>query len=116
VDIDTYKPTATIYWELQPEARERGIKGIGIVINRVTCDVEWNVDSEGYTDEEKLILLNYGSRDSQLNFEGNIELDSKTLFDDKDWDISHELEFASDGAIMPEEVEIDFETMKITVL
>lgn len=105
-----------VYWELQPEARERGIKSISIIVYRVTTTIEWSVYPGDCTPEEYDILKqNGGDLLANGDIEGIIELDISNA-DRQGWGLSHELEFATDGAIMPYECEINFNDKTITIL
>lgn len=120
-DIETGKQTCYIDWELQPEAREHGIKSISIVVNKITAIIEWEVDVEYLSKEEKEKLIacggtEYGSENHNYhNIGGIIELDSTQQWNGKDWKVKVEFDFSSDGGCMPSDVEINFYTNTITV-
>jgi hypothetical protein len=119
-DIDTGKQTCHIDWELQPEAREHGIKSISIVVNKIVASIEWEVDMEYLSKEEKEKLIacggtEYGKNHNYHNIGGIIELDSTQQWNGKDWKVKVEFDFSSDGGCMPSDVEINFYTNTITV-
>jgi len=124
-DIDTGKQTCHIDWELQPDAREYGVKSISIVVNKIVSSIEWEVDIEGLSDDIKEILYKKGGTLKAANnkwtervegkIEGVIELDSTQQWNGKDWKVKVEFDFSSDGGCMPSDVEINFYTNTITV-
>jgi len=116
LDFDTKSAPFTIEWEIQWEARERGLKGACILINRVFGSVEWEVDLYDFEQDEidqlkeKTGGVIYGSEYNHY-ISGSIEFDNPT-----GWEIIREFEFDKDGACMPSQVDIDFKTKKITVI
>lgn len=113
LDFDTKKPQFTVKWEIQWEARERGLKGAYIAIFGVLGDIEWEVSSMDLTPSEKARLLVDLGGTEYMNetISGSIEFNNPA-----GWEIVPEFEFAKDGGIMPKQVEIDFITKKITVI
>jgi len=70
IDIDIESATATIYWRLEMDARESGIKDISTIINKVVVNLEveyW----EGNDDETDKIYKEIEFEVSGWNFIGN---------------------------------------------
>jgi hypothetical protein len=89
LDINT--STAKLDYELEFEMRSWGIKSIYIHIKEVRLSVVYTTESEK---DEKEIEIN--SNDGK-------------------WKVEHELEFQEDGMMNPNNVEVDFSTMLITI-
>lgn len=91
-----------VEWEFQIEAREWGIKGLGISIKRVYGELE---------------VEKYPNEDAEYPDEETVDFDTNEN-GDGDWKIETEIQvenpFVSD--IFPNEVEIDWEKRKVTVI
>ena len=112
-DIATSKPTVYIDFHLEIEARNYGVKGIDIFIDKVYTSIEWEVNDEYLTGLEKMLLLNKGKYNSG-NIEGTLELNtSEKPFDA--WEIKNEMTVTEFGGIHPDNVEIDFKNKVITI-
>jgi len=112
-DIDSGRPNVDVNYELQVEARNWGIKSICVVVTKITTTIHWYVDIEFLTEADKLKLISMGGTEYRNDTIGGfIEIDTTT--DDK-WTIETQVEIESDGALSINDVEIDFETMVITV-
>jgi len=111
IDIDVSRPTSYIDYELQPEAREWGIKSIYVFIKKLTVSIAWEVSTEDLSDEEKESLIKAGGIEFRNTIEGTIEIDTT----DNKWDITTEVEFEKDGALSISEVYIELSDKTITV-
>ena len=116
IDIETGRPTAYVSYILEPEVRDWGIKSMNMTIKKITSLIEWEVDSEDLTPEEKLSLISAGGREYRNNtISGEIEVVTTQKIKDKDWTIDNEVEFETDGGLSIESIEVGFLTMTITV-
>lgn len=87
----------TVIWKLDPDMRSWGIKSMGASIVRVMATIVWEHDV---------------SEDDQRD--GVIEFD--TLMPEfKGWNIESELQFASDGGIYPNGIDIDFMSKRVRI-
>ncbi len=100
---------ANISFELQFEAREYGLKSISIVIKFVAIDIQWEVQDDDLTIEDKKSLIGLLAVERSGTFVGNL------IITDKDLEVVNEMEFQSDGAISVQDVEVDFEKMTIRI-
>lgn len=113
-DIETGNPTAYVTYELQPEARIWGLKGIEVAVKKITCSIEWEVDSSELSEQEKQELINAGGTEYRNETIGGvIEIDTTKKLKDKDWVIQDQTEFQSDGSLSIDEVRIDLDLMCI---
>jgi hypothetical protein len=116
VDIDTGKPTCYVDWRLDLEERSWGLKSIDVYVTRVVVSIEWEVCSEGLTEEEKSKLIAAGGSEYRSGTIGGlIELNSKEKWHDKEWTLDSDFEVEEGGSCYPKQVEIDFEKMIITI-
>jgi len=93
-----------------------GVKSMNMTIKKITSLIEWEVDSEDLTPEEKLSLISAGGREYRNNtISGEIEVVTTQKIKDKDWTIDNEVEFETDGGLSIESIEVGFLTMTITV-
>lgn len=116
VDIDTGRQTCYVDWLLEPEVRSWGIKSIYVYATKVKLSVEWEVYTEELTEDEKAKLIANGGREYRNEtISGLIEVDSSEEWSGKKWTIKSEFKIEEDGMCRPQDVEIDFETMTITV-
>lgn len=119
VDIDCGKPSIYIDWSFEIEARGWGIKGFSAYATKVVASIEWDVDTEDASEEEKGILINdlkgmlYETEFSK-SISGTIELNSNEDFNGRKWEIESDIDVTTDGC-RPESIEVDFEAMKIIV-
>lgn len=88
-----------VEWEFQIEAREWGIKGLGIKVNKVYGEFEVEV---------------YPNKEAEYPDEETIEFS----YNDEEWDIKTDIQvenpFVSD--LYPNEIEIDYKKKEITVI
>jgi hypothetical protein len=116
LDFDISKPELTVKWGIEWEARERGLKGAVIYVLDVYGTLYWEVLGDELTESDKQALVAIGGsemRDGSLC--GQIDVENTIPFRGKKWEYDIDFEFSSDGGCMPSDVEIDFETRKITV-
>lgn len=85
---------AVVTWRVEPDFRENRIKAMDISIIGVYCNIEWDWDGG---EENDIVYLDTSSPEF------------------KDWTIEHDIEFNTDGGVMPTAVEIDFQEKKIKV-
>lgn len=115
-DIETGKPTVYVSFELEPEARDWGIKSIYVFVSNVKCSVEWETDSLDLNEEEKAQLIAAGGTEYRNEtIGGTIEIDTFEKLKGKEWEITNECKFESDGQFMFGNCEIDFDKMTITL-
>lgn len=115
-DVDCNQASAIIYWELEVEARERGIKYISISVTKVIIEIEWYYNIEDTSIEDQKKLIDAGGREMMNgNIEGSFTIDSTKPVNGKEWTVKEEFYFEKDGGIMPEKIQIDFETLTITI-
>ena len=89
--LDTNFSKANMDYELEFEMRSWGLKSIYIHIKEIRLSVFWSTESK--QDEQE------------------IEINSN----DGKWQVEHELTFQEDGMMNPNNVEVDFSKMLITV-
>lgn len=115
LDICPGKTTAYVEYELEPEVRSWGIKGIAVVIRRVKTSIEWEVDGDDLTEEDKEALRKAGGTEMRNgSFSGTVEIDTKYQ-EWNDWKTESEVEFETDGAMSINAVSIDLKDKSITV-
>ncbi len=115
IDIDYCKPTVYVRYQLQPEAREWGIKSIYIQIDRVYGSIEWYVAAEELSGEDKALLIAAGGTEMRNgNIEGTIEIDTLGNVP-LVWTTETEMEFKSDGGLIINSISVDFNNSLITV-
>jgi hypothetical protein len=97
-DSDLYydDATCTVYWSVEPEMREFGIKSMNMVVQRVVASIEW----ENKNDDGEAI----GS--------GEIQIDTTIM---PDWKIKDNFEFGKDGQIYPTDCEVDLKSKIIEI-
>lgn len=114
--IETGYPTAYIEYELQPEAREWGIKGIYICIKKVSLCIEWEIDCWEMSAEEIAMFVNAGGKEYGSGYNhtvsGTIEIETNCV---DGWEIDNEIEFQSDGAFSIDNVSIELPVKTITL-
>lgn len=116
VDIDTGKQTAYVDWKLEPEARSWGVKSISIYATKVVCSVEWEVYTDDLTEEEKAKLIAAGGREYRNDtIGGTIEVVSNEKWNGNEWKIDSDFGLSEGGMCCPQDAEIDFESMTITI-
>lgn len=115
VDVDTPHQTCEVEFDLQPEAREYGIKGIGIIIKLVKCSVNWEVSTDDLLPEEKAKLISLGGTEYRNTIEGVVEVDSEKELNGRKWEVDNQLAWGEDGAMIIGEVQIDFSDFSIIV-
>lgn len=115
-DIETGKPTAYIDYELQPEARNWGIKSISIVPTKIRCSIEWEVDCWEMSAEEIEMFVKAGGKEYGSGFNhtvsGTIEIETNCV---DGWEIDNEIEFQSDGAFSIDNVSVELHAKVITL-
>lgn len=115
-DIETGTPTAYVTFELQPEAREWGIKYISVWVKKITCSIEWEAESSELSEQGKQKLINVGGTENRNEtITGIIDIDSSKKFKGKEWNINCNVEFKADGGLQINDVQIDMEFIDITV-
>jgi len=90
LSLDTNTSKATMDYELEFEMRSWGLKSIYIYIKEIRLSVFYSTESD---QKEK-----------------EIEINSKN-----GWEVEHELTFQEDGMMSPNDIEVDFSNMLITV-
>lgn len=111
-DIETGKPTLYVDYELEPEAREWGIKTIYVHIRKIAASIEWYVVPDDLTEDQKAELIKAGGTEyNNGNIEGVIEIDTSI----KEMDITNEATFADDGRFTFDNCEIDLKKNTITL-
>lgn len=119
-DFDFEKATAYVDFELVPDAKNYGIRGIDISVKKITCSLNWYVEiTEETTPEEKAFLETIGTLyESQWHgtkVEGVIEIDTTKKFNGKDWHITTSVEFTPSGGCTIESVEINLHEASIEI-
>ena len=109
VDIEA-TATAYIDWVVEIEARDWGVKSISVFATKVVSSVEWEVESEFLTDEEKNTFIAAGGIEFSDTIAGLIEIDSA-----KDWVIDSAFDMQEGGLCTPDDIEFDLETNVITI-
>ena len=115
-DIETGYPTAYIDYELQPEARDWGIKGIYICIKKISVCIEWEVDCLEMSAEEIEMFVRAGGKEYGSGYNhtvsGTIEIETNCV---DGWEIDNEIEFQSDGAFSIDNVSVELPVKSITL-
>ena len=116
VDIDTGKQICYVNWLFHPEVRSWGIKSISVYATQIFASVEWEVYIEDLNEEEKakLIAAN-GTVYANKTINGLIQVDSCKEWNGKKWTIDSEFKMEEDGMCSPQDVDIDFENMIISI-
>ena len=91
LSLDTNTSQANMDYELEFEMRSWGLKSIYIHIKEIRLSVFWSTESN---QDEKEIEINSN---------------------DREWEVEHELTFQEDGMMSPNDIEVDFSNMLITV-
>ena len=115
-DIETGRPTAYIDYELQPEARDWGIKSISIVPNKIRCSIDWEIDCWEMSQEEIAMFVKAGGKEYGSGYNhtvsGTIGIETNCV---DEWTVDNETEFQSDGAVSIDNVIIDLSDRTITL-
>jgi len=115
-DIETGYPTAYIEYELQPEARDWGIKGIYICIKKISVSIEWEVDCWEMSEEDIAMFVKAGGKEYGSGYNhtvsGTIEIETNCV---DGWEVDNETEFQPDGAVSIDNVSIDLSDRTITL-
>ena len=114
-DIDT-KCNAKVHYELQPEAREWGIKYIVCAVQKVIATVEWEIDCWEMEEVEIAEFVKAGGKESKISdynhtVSGIIEVNSTT----QKWEFDTEVEFKPDGGLSIDNLTIEFTEDKIYI-
>jgi hypothetical protein len=115
VDIDFGKPSFTVEWDLQPDAREYGMKEISVFIKKVTGAIEWTAETEYLAEDEKQALIDAGGKQYVYSIDGVVEVDSSAELLGRKWTVISKVKFGESGSCCPENCEIDFQEMTITI-
>lgn len=117
--IDTYgsDKLAHVIWHFDPDARNFGIKSMGMIVDRVIATIEWQVASDDLTQEDIDRLVDIGGvLQRNGDVEGSVEIDSDQECNGRKWTInSNDFFMKQDGQCYPDDCEIDFKTMVISV-
>lgn len=115
-DIETGYPTAYIEYELQPEARDWGIKGIYICIKKISVCIEWEVDCWEMPEQDIEMFVKAGGKEYGSGYNhtvsGTIEVETNCV---DGWEVENETEFQPDGAVSIDNVSIDLSDRTITL-
>lgn len=111
IDVEVRRPDMYVNWGIDFEMREWGIKSIATNIINVYGEVEVEVFSGGYSENDKKLLIAAGfteMRDDTFYFRHVLHTRNSPM------EIIDEIEINSD-TIYPTEIEIDFANKKIIV-
>ncbi len=112
IDIEYGRPTATVKYELEFEAREWGLKYIAVNVKKVTATIEWETDCEFLSDADKEALTKAGGIEMRNEtFAGTIEIEATIV----NWEIENEAEFESDGGFKMDYITINVADKTITI-
>jgi len=114
-DIDI-KCNAKVNYELQPEAREWGIKYIVVAVQKVTATIDWEIDCWEMEESEIVEFVKAGGKESKISdynhtVSGTVEVDSTT----QKWEFDTEVEFKPDGGLSIDNLTIEFNEDKIFI-
>ena len=96
--IDEKVSDCTVYWSLDPDMRERGIKSMGLSIDSVSAIISWEKEIE--QDQEPVT--------------GEVAFDTQHIAF-AGWNIINEVKFQEDGSVGIENVSFDFAKKEVTV-
>jgi hypothetical protein len=113
LELETENNKFTIYFDLEPDIKSYGYRGIRFTLKRIVGSFNWTFryDEEELSKEDKQKLLDLGGVESKTKFahviQGTTELDITP--DNTDWKIDNEeLKFSPSGSFIISEMEIDF--------
>lgn len=115
--LDVDKGVCQLKWELNCDARTSGVRSLSPIVKSVMLNVEWDAEWEYLTEEDKKTLVAFGGiyKDGYTHVEGSFEIDSDKEWNGKKWTIKTEFKFTESGACYPEDCEVDFNAMTITI-
>ena len=115
LDVET-DALPIVEWNIEWEARERGLKAAYISVTNVRCTLEWWVSDDELTAAEIEKLTHWGGiQQRNGTIAGSIEVSKSDGWLTKDWEYKVAFGFKEDGGCMPESVEIDFSTNQISI-
>lgn len=116
-DMDFTDPVCMIEWVADYDIRKFGIKSISAVIKKVTAVVSWEVSTEGLTEDQKQKLYDIGGVENQHRevIQGEIEINTDKEIDGNKWEIVSEVKCTESGSLSPDDIDIDFKQMKMTI-
>lgn len=106
--------TATVYWDMETDMREWGVKSISLIMKKVVVEIQWSVNVDDLEGENiQGIVSITGNELIGDSAEGVIEIDTDFLWQGKQWEIVNEVTPAD--AIYPADCEIDFSNYTIII-
>lgn len=96
--IDDQEVVGKVYWRLETDLHDYGIRSMKVVIRRVEININWS---------------HYGINDQEQK--GFLKFDTN-LPEFKDWKLDNEMVLSPDGAILPRQVEIEFHRKTATII
>jgi hypothetical protein len=128
LDFDVTDTSFDIEYHIHIHVRPHGIERIDVDIDSIKGAIDWTVDKDDLsTDFIKRLKEDFGGLEGLVFIFGTIYLDIKPtevefhkgftfLMDEKkEWKIYNEIEFESDGQLLVDNLDINFEEKIITV-
>ncbi|MES2515939.1 MAG: hypothetical protein V4580_17430 [Bacteroidota bacterium] len=114
-DISTTPYTVYVDYKLIPNMRNWGLDSIDVKPSIITTVIDWEIDTEDMTQADKDLFIKAGGKEYSDNISGSIDVDSMVRMKDKAWTIKCETHFKRDGSFAIDNIEIDFQTLTITL-
>jgi len=106
--------TATVYWTIEIDIRDWGVKSVSPLVQRVVVEIQWSVNVEDLDGENTQgLVAATGASLSGDSADGIITVDTDEQWKGKTWEIINEMK--PSDAIYPADCEIDFSNNTITI-
>jgi hypothetical protein len=116
IDIYFNEKNVTVKWRLEIEAREYGVKSIILIVQNVSGNIDWEIESNEMGQEELAML-----QDKKIGgiINGNEFIEGHLFFSvingHEGWKIISKDFTVKSDFIQPEEVVVDFKAKTITI-
>lgn len=105
---------ATVWWTLDMDEREWGIKFVNINIQKVVVEIQWSTNVEDLEGQDIQTLIAATQADfTGDTAEGTIVISTDEQWKGKTWEVINEMDI--EDAIYPADCEIDFSNNTITI-
>lgn len=113
IDVNTTNSELIVKFHLDFDAREYGIKSIGVMVDSITGELNWEASDDELSLEEIATLTTAGGTHfNNGDISGSIEINSN-----EGWTVNDDdLKFQDDGQLLVGEIEIDLmeKTIKVS--
>lgn len=111
-----YDASFSVIWSIDIDSSRSGIKSILPMVSSVRGEIIWKVDKEYLERDQIEKIIKLKDTESEHYYEGIIELTSLNPFNGKKWEIDDRyFSISNSGSIIPYNLDIDFNQMKISV-